>query len=98
MADRRARKWQWSDLFVDRRTGVLRESLIWSNVGKLAMTWGFVYMTATGKATDWLWLAYGGVICGHELISRGLNIKQQRELPEREYDQSRRDLTDLRGR
>ena len=70
--------WHWRDLFTDHQTGKLRESTIWTNIGKAAMTWGFCLTVWRGQATDWLWFAFGGVIGTHELAARWLNQKQQK--------------------
>ena len=75
--NRRKRKWQWSDLVVDHETGRLRESSVWSNIGKAAMTWGFVYVVWKGNSAEFLWLTYGGVVIGAEIGARILNQKQQ---------------------
>ena len=70
-------KWKWSDLVVDHQTGRLRESSVWSVIGKAAMTWGFIYVILDGKGTEFLWLTYGGVVVGAEIGARILNQKQQ---------------------
>ena len=69
--------WKLSDLVCDHRTGKLRETLLWSNIGKAAMTWGFVYNVWTGDSSQWLWVAYGGIVVAHEAVARVLNQKQQ---------------------
>lgn len=61
----------------DHETGRLRESSVWSNAGKLAMTWAFVYVVLHGDSSEFLWLAYGGVVVGAEIGARILNQKQQ---------------------
>ena len=65
------------DLITDHQTGKLRESSIWSNIGKLAMTWGFVYVILQDKGTEFLWLTYGGVVVGAEIGARIMNQRQQ---------------------
>lgn len=65
------------DLVVDHQTGKLRESAVWSNVGKLVMTWAFVHTVWTGKSSEWLWIAYGGIVVSAEVVARVLNQKQQ---------------------
>lgn len=75
--DRRKRRWCFLDLVVDHQTGKLRESALWSNIGKCAMTWGFVYMILHDRGTEFLWLAFGGVVVGAEVGARILNQKQQ---------------------
>ena len=44
-----SRKWCVMDLVVDHRTGKLRESAVWSNVGKASMTWAFIYTVMGGR-------------------------------------------------
>lgn len=77
MIEKRRKKWAFSDLVLDHQTGKLRESALWSNVGKAAMTWGFVYMILHDHGTEFLWLAYGAVVVGSEFGARVLNQKQQ---------------------
>jgi hypothetical protein len=78
-------RWKLSDLVTDDKTGRLRETKLWSNIGKAAMTFAFVVVTWRGAGTEWLWLTYGGVVVLHELGSKALNQKQQqmdKEKPE----------------
>ena len=72
-----SRKWCVMDLVVDHRTGKLRESAVWSNVGKASMTWAFVYTVMGGHGSEWLWIAYGGLVVAHASVERVLNQKQQ---------------------
>lgn len=65
------------DLVVDHKTGKLRESAVWSNVGKASMTWAFVYTVMGGHGSEWLWIAYGGIVVAHASVERVLNQKQQ---------------------
>lgn len=71
------RKWCVMDLVVDHRTGKLREAAVWSNVGKASMTWAFVYTVLGGHGSEWLWIAYGGLVVAHASVERVLNQKQQ---------------------
>lgn len=75
--------WQLRDLFVDHATGKVRESKVWSNIGKAAMTWAFVYTIwlAKGNFNETLWLAYGAIMCGHETATRMLNLRERQEVP-----------------
>ena len=70
--------WHIRDLVTDERTGRLRETKLWSNVGKCAMTVAFVVVTWRGAGTEWLWLTYGSVVVLHELGSKALNQQQQK--------------------
>ena len=71
------RKWCFRDLFVDHVSGKLRETAVWSNIGKAVMTWAFVKTVWTNDATEWLWLAYGGIVVAHEASARFFNQRQQ---------------------
>ena len=71
------RKWCVMDLVTDHHTGKLRETALWSNIGKASMTWAFLYTIWSGKGSEWLWLAYGGIVVAHEAAARVLNQKQQ---------------------
>lgn len=71
------RQWALRDLFVDHQTGKLRETALWSNIGKAAMTWAFVYTIYAKQSTEWLWVAYGSIVVIHEGAARYFNQKQQ---------------------
>jgi hypothetical protein len=75
--ERRQKVWRFSDLFTDSTTGRMSESLMWSNIGKAAMTWGFCYICVTQQTSEFLWLAYGGAVLGHNIAARVLNQRQQ---------------------
>ena len=75
--DRRARRWCVMDLVVDHQTGKLRETAVWSNIGKAAMTWAFVWVIYKGGTSESLWLAYGSIVVIHEAAARFFNQKQQ---------------------
>ena len=75
--DRRKRRWCFLDLVTDHQTGKLRESAVWSNTGKACMTWAFVYTVLGGHGSEWLWLAYGGIVVAHASVERVLNKRQQ---------------------
>ena len=72
-----ARKWCFMDLVTDHQTGKLRESSLWSNVGKAAMTWAFCFVVYKGGSNEWLWVAYGSIVVLHDAASRFFNQKQQ---------------------
>lgn len=72
-----ARRWYVMDLVVDHKTGKLRESAVWSNVGKASMTWAFIHTVMGGHGSEWLWIAYGGIVVAHASVERVLNQKQQ---------------------
>lgn len=65
------------DLVTDATTGRLRETAVWSNVGKACMTWAFCHTIFKGSATEWLWIAYGGIVVAHEGMARFFNQRAQ---------------------
>jgi hypothetical protein len=65
------------ELITDHATGKLRETSLWSNIGKAAMTWAFIFTVLKGSGTEWLWMAYGGIVVAHESVARFFNQKQQ---------------------
>jgi len=71
------RKWNLRDLFVNHQTGRLRETALWSNIGKAVMTWAFIYSVMHEHFNETLWVAYGSVILAHEAYSRFMNQRQQ---------------------
>ena len=72
------REWKFSDLVCDHKTGKLRESALWSNIGKAAMTVAFLYVVFTDKSTETLWLAFGALVIGHASVERLLGQRQQK--------------------
>ena len=73
MIDRRSRRWCVVDLVTDHTSGKLRETLVWSNVGKLACLWAFVYRVLHGSDTESLWAIVMGILTAHEIVSRYLS-------------------------
>jgi hypothetical protein len=71
------RRWCLMDLVVDHQTGKLRESALWSNVGKASMTAAFLWTVWKGHNSEWLWIAYGGIVIAHASVERVLNQRQQ---------------------
>ena len=69
--------WHLRDLVTDERTGRLRETKLWSNIGKALMSVAFIVVTMRGAGTEWLWLTYGGVVVLHELGSKYLKQKEK---------------------
>lgn len=69
--------WNWRDLFTDHHSGKLRETMIWSNIGKATITGAFVFETVHGSLTEWLVMAYGGLVILHETTARFMNQRQQ---------------------
>ena len=62
--------WHWRDLFTNDETGKLSETKLWSNIGKGAMTFGFLWSVIHAGSTDWLWLTFGAVIAGHAIANK----------------------------
>ena len=73
LEDRRKPEWHFRDLFTDHRTGKLRETLLWSNVGKAAALFWFSWECYRGTDSEWLWLVVMGALVFHELVSRVIN-------------------------
>jgi hypothetical protein len=65
------------DLVTDHTTGKLRETSLWSNIGKAAMTWAFCYTIYKGGSNELLWVAYGSIVVVHEAAARFFNQRQQ---------------------
>lgn len=65
------------DLVTDHQTGKLRETALWSNLGKATLTWALVYETLHSGLTEWLVFAYGGIVILHEASARYFNQRQQ---------------------
>lgn len=76
--DRRRRRWCVMDLVTDHQTGKLRETAVWSNVGKAAMTWAFCWVIYKGGTSESLWLAYGSIVVIHEATARFFNQRQEK--------------------
>ena len=73
--ERRGRRWCFTDLITDHKTGKMRETLFWSNIGKAAALGGFAYKVNAGTDTDTLWAIVMGVLTAHEIASRWLSQK-----------------------
>ena len=70
--------WHFMDLVTDHHTGKLRETAVWSNAGKAAMTWAFIFTVLHGNGSEWLWVAYGSIVVLHEAAARIMNQRQQK--------------------
>jgi hypothetical protein len=81
--DRRSRPWKFTDLVCDAKTGRLRETLLWSNVGKAIAAWALVYNVLHQSDTEMLWLIVMGILTAHELLSRYLSQRLP-QLPKQE--------------
>ena len=72
------RLWCFLDLVTDHKTGKLRETALWSNIGKAAMTWAFCFTIYRGGSSEWLWVSFGGIVVMHESAARFFNQRQQK--------------------
>ena len=73
--ERRARRWCLTDLVTDPYSGKLKETLLWSNLGKLsALSW-FSYKCYDGADSEWLWLIVMGVLTCHAAFSQLVSMK-----------------------
>ena len=73
-----ARAMKLSDFLRDDATGRGSHSKLWANLGSAAMTTGFIKVVWTATATEglaWLFLVYGGVVCGSQVASKLLGRK-----------------------
>ena len=68
--DRRKPEWHFRDLVTDHHTGKLRETLLWSNIGKSIAAWALIHNVLKGTDSEWLWLVIMCVLVFHELASR----------------------------
>ena len=72
------RKWCFMDLVTNHQTGKLRETALFSVVGKITLTWAMVYSTLHEKFNFELWSAYGVLVIGHEIWKANQNQAQQK--------------------
>lgn len=63
------------DLVTDPVTGRLRETLVWSNLGKCAALIAFGWEVYRERDSDWLWFIVMGVLTAHEAVSRWMSAK-----------------------
>ena len=71
------RKWCVMDIVTDRTTGRLRESAVWSNIGKASIVWAYVtHVNATTFET--MTFVVGGLLLGHEIGARILNQRSEK--------------------
>lgn len=70
--------WHWRDLFVDHKTGKLRETAMWSNVGKGMLTAWLGVDIYRGTATVELGTLYASIVVLHEMGARFFNQRQQK--------------------
>ena len=78
MIEKRQRRWCFMDLVTDHKTGKMRETAFWSNIGKGCMTVAFCWVIAKGGSSEWLWVAYGGIVVLHEATARVLNQRDRK--------------------
>ena len=63
------------DLVTDPASGRLRETLLWSNLGKASALGWFSYACYKGTDTEVLWLIVMGVLTCHAAFSQFLTQK-----------------------
>ena len=73
------KRWHVSDLVTHEATGRLSETKLWSNIGKAAMTFGFVWVVVHGSSSEFLWATYGGVVVLHAMGNRFMDGKKSAE-------------------
>jgi hypothetical protein len=73
--EKRQRRWCFTDLVTDGKTGRLVEAKLWSNVGKAsALSW-FSWECYAGHDSEWLWLVVMGILTAHEVFVRLLSAR-----------------------
>ena len=73
--DRRKRKWCVMDMVTDARTGKLRETLVFSVLGKTAALCCFVWEVAEHRDSDWLWAIVMVVLTAHAAFSQVVSAR-----------------------
>ena len=68
--DRRRRRWCVMDMVTDPVSGRLRETLVFSVLGKTSALCAFVWEVAQGVDSEWLWLIVMGVLTSHAAFSQ----------------------------
>lgn len=77
MKTRNRRTWRITDIVVDKTTGRLRESALFSVATKIAVLYSYLkFVNATNFET--MTFVVGCLMLGHEVGARVLNQKQQR--------------------
>ena len=77
--ERRAgRRWRFTDIVTEAKTGRLSGPKIWANVGSAAMTLAFLWVIIRGGNSEWLWLSYGSMMVGHDVLARKQQQDQQK--------------------
>ena len=73
--DRRVRRWCVMDLVTDPHSGKMRETLLWSNLGKATALVCFIYNVYSGTDSEWLWLVVMAVLTCHAAFSQYISTK-----------------------
>lgn len=58
------------DMVTDANSGRLRETLVFSVLGKTSALCCFIWEVAQGKDSEWLWLIVMGVLTCHAAFSQ----------------------------
>jgi len=64
------RRWCVIDLVTDPKSGRLRETLLWSNLGKASALGWFSWKCWQGTDTEWLWLIVMTILTAHAAFSQ----------------------------
>lgn len=73
--ERRARRWCVTDLVTDPYSGKLKETLLWSNLGKLSALVWFSWKCYHDKDSVELWLVVMVVLTAHAMFSQFIMTK-----------------------
>ena len=65
-----ARKWCFMDLVCDPVTGKIKETLLWSNLGKLSALVWFSWKCYHDKDSEWMWWCVMLVLTAHAAFSQ----------------------------
>lgn len=75
MSDRRLRRWCVMDLVTDPISGTLKETLLYSNLGKVSALIWFSWKCYNDRDTEMLWLIVMGILTAHAVFSQFIMSK-----------------------
>lgn len=73
--DRRKRRWCFVDLITDPYSGKMKETLLWSNLGKLSALLWFSWKCYNDDDTIELWFVVMLVLTAHAAFSQVVSLK-----------------------
>ncbi len=79
LVERRKRRWCFTDLVTEGKTGRLVEAKLWSNLGKASALGWFSWECYVARDTEWLWLIVMGILTAHEGFVRFLAARTNPE-------------------